>query len=427
MDQSRALIGKLLTEESRHLSTYSEISRGKLRSLKAWMMLTGFAFIAALCLAFVQSYREISQRRKAELYLLKNQRQNVTAVHKLSLMGEMTNLLQSCTTIKEALNVISKFAPLLIPVEAGALYLFRESRNLVEIHAQWGLELSSEPVFEPHDCWALRRGEPHIVDDGEQSLACRHLQVSKDIFSLCIPIVAQGDVLGILHLESRSRNAVGEPEIALAHNLANEIALAMASIRMRETLRNLSVRDSLTGLFNRHYLEESLQRELANAERKNRQLALVMLDLDYFKNFNDRFGHEAGDMLLSEVGALLGHKLRSSDIACRLGGEEFVLIFCETEPEMVMQLVNQLREGIAAMRLQSYGQSLGQITASFGLAFYPMHGNTMTGLMRAADQALYKAKAEGRNRVEIAETAPHQIPLKGKKPSNDGPDSSAGA
>jgi diguanylate cyclase (GGDEF)-like protein len=152
-------------------------------------------------------------------------------------------------------------------------------------------------------------------------------------------------------------------------------------------------------------MEESLQREIATSQRKSRPLALVILDLDHFKNFNDTFGHEAGDMLLREVGTLLARKSRVGDIACRFGGEEFVVIYPEAQPEIVIQLANQLREAIFALQLQHFGRSLGQISASFGLAFFPTHGSTTDELLRAADKALYEAKAAGRNRIEVAKSS----------------------
>jgi diguanylate cyclase (GGDEF)-like protein len=217
-----------------------------------------------------------------------------------------------------------------------------------------------------------------------------------------VPIVAQGNVLGILHVERHNGHLIAPAEASLANNLATQIALAMASVKLRDTLRNLSVRDPLTGLFNRRYMEESLQREIATAQRKNRPLALVILDLDYFKKFNDTFGHEAGDFLLREVGGLLSRKSRVGDVACRFGGEEFVMIYPEAEPQIAVQLAQQLREAIYAVQPQHFGRSLGQISASFGLAFFPTHGNTVDELLRAADKALYEAKAAGRNRVEVA-------------------------
>lgn len=402
IDQSRLLIDQLSAEEGLLLREHIKDSEIKSHNLRLWLIGISLAFVLLLAIAFYYSQHEIAHRRRAEQNLLKSKAQNEATVHNLSLIGEMTSLLQACSDTDESLDVICQYAERLLPVDSGALYMFRETGNQLEMAVHWGIESKSEVVFAPEDCWALRRGEMHILDGEDHALACRHLHDWKETSSLCVPIVAQGNVLGILHLENHGQKSIGGTERSLANNLATQIALAMASVRLRDTLRNLSVRDPLTGLFNRRYMEESLQREIATAQRKNRSLAIVIFDLDYFKKFNDTFGHETGDFLLREVGNLLSRKSRIGDIACRFGGEEFVMIYPEAPPEIAIQLANQLREAIAALKLQHFGKPLGQVSASFGLAFYPVHGNTGDELLRAADKALYEAKAAGRNRVEIA-------------------------
>ena len=172
----------------------------------------------------------------------------------------MDQPVQACSNADESLDVICQFAARLLPTDSGGVYLFRESRNQIELSINWGMESRSEVIFEQEDCWALRRGETHVLDSGDNSLACRHLHDWANISSLCVPIVAQGSVLGILHLENHGRD-IPQSVQSLANNLSSQIALAMASIKLRDTLRNLSVRDPLTGLFNRRYMEESLQRE----------------------------------------------------------------------------------------------------------------------------------------------------------------------
>ena len=206
--------------------------------------------------------------------------------------------------------------------------------------------------------------------------------------------------MGIMHLENQDGMALTKSELALAHNITSQIALAMAGIKLRETLRSLSVRDSLTGLFNRHYMEESLQRELANAQRKQRPLALVMMDLDFFKSFNDVFGHDAGDLLLTEVGSLLGSKLRSTDIACRFGGEEFVIIMPDTGLEGAARVAERIRNNVAGSPFRvSDGKDLLTVTISVGVAATLGEGDTPQALLKRADEAVYEAKAQGRNKV----------------------------
>lgn len=412
IDDFRSHMSEMRNEENGLLAKRTADSAYKTRNLKFWLSVTGAAFVLLLVYSFFGMSREVAQRRTVEEGLREAQAINEITVHNLSLMSEMTGMLQACANVGEALEVIRQFMGQLVNVDAGAIYLFRESRNQIESVSQWGTATHSASIFGPDDCWALRRGAPHLLDCSQHRLACKHVEVPTDISALCMPIVAQGNVLGILYLENRQRRDVGESERQLAEALASQIALALASIKLRDTLSNLSVRDPLTGLFNRRYMEESLQREIAVAERQQLPLSVAILDLDHFKRFNDTFGHEAGDLLLRKVANLLSAKSRSGDIACRFGGEEFVIIYPGATLESALSRSNELREEILALQLQHFGRSLGQVSASFGLAGFPQHGNAGEELLRSADHALYRAKEAGRNRVEIAmlENVPDPIP-----------------
>ena len=168
-----------------------------------------------------------------------------------------------------------------------------------------------------------------------------------------------------------------------------------------EDLREQAITDSLTGLLNRRYLREFLPRELTRARRNHATLAMVMIDLDYFKRVNDVFGHGAGDLVLRELGALLRKSVRASDIACRFGGEEFVVVMPESSIEGAVQKSEAIRAAVKDLDLQYDGQSIGRISASFGVALYPAHAGDADALIRAADEALYRAKSEGRDRVVV--------------------------
>jgi diguanylate cyclase (GGDEF)-like protein len=188
----------------------------------------------------------------------------------------------------------------------------------------------------------------------------------------------------------------------LAHTVAEHIALAFANLRLRETLRVQSVRDPLTGLFNRRYMEESLERELRRSARHRRSLGVLLLDLDHFKTFNDTFGHGAGDILLRELGHFLQGNVRGEDISCRYGGEEFALILPDAPLDSTLQRAEQLREQVRQLQVTHHGRALGAVSVSIGVAVYPQHGASAEELLAAADRALYQAKAGGRNRVELA-------------------------
>jgi diguanylate cyclase (GGDEF)-like protein/PAS domain S-box-containing protein len=173
-------------------------------------------------------------------------------------------------------------------------------------------------------------------------------------------------------------------------------------IALNERLRQLTLRDPLTGLYNRRHMEEALAHEIAVAERKGRQLALIMLDIDHFKLFNDRFGHEAGDVVLREIAGVMARQVRTTDAACRYGGEEFLILMPESDLATAMQRAQRLREGVQSLLLDYHGQPLGRITLSLGVAVYPDHADNGQSLVAAADAALYRAKQGGRNRVEGA-------------------------
>jgi diguanylate cyclase (GGDEF)-like protein/PAS domain S-box-containing protein len=176
-----------------------------------------------------------------------------------------------------------------------------------------------------------------------------------------------------------------------------------ALLKSQALLREQSVRDHLTGLFNRRYMEETLERELLRAARKQLSLGMIMLDVDDFKRFNDTWGHAAGDEILRELGSLLLRQVRGEDIACRYGGDEFILILPDASCEVTRERAKLICEGAKRFHLQFEGQSLAAVTLSLGIAAFPEHGATSTGVLRAVDAALYRAKHEGRGRVVVAE------------------------
>ncbi len=326
----------------------------------------------------------------------------------------MLNLFQACRTADESYGIAAHYTQQLFPA-AGALYVLNPSRNLVESVVSWGKTTIGEQVFKPDDCWALRRGKPHLIEQANLSMLCEHLREVSFTACLCVPMMAQGDALGILTLCKCSSAAglgqtagtVGgftDAEKQLAATAAEHFGLALANLKLRETLRRQSVRDSLTGLFNRRYLEETLEREIHRAERVNSSLGVMMLDIDRFKHFNDMFGHAAGDALLQDLGNFLGRQVRASDVACRYGGEEFTLILPDTSLEVIQQRAEMLRNEIKQVRSLHSGKSLGAVTLSVGVALFPLHGVTSESLLHAADAALYQAKRAGRDRVVIAET-----------------------
>jgi diguanylate cyclase (GGDEF)-like protein len=211
----------------------------------------------------------------------------------------------------------------------------------------------------------------------------------------------------VLHVGCRAIAETGAPEATettrrLAEAVAAQLALGVANVKLRDVLRSQSIRDPLTGLFNRRYMEETLEREVRRAVRGRRPIAVLILDLDRFKQVNDRWGHAAGDALLRGLGALLQDGSRREDVACRYGGEEFVLVLPGTSLEDAGHRAEQLRAAVKSLRLRQEDEGPGSVSVSIGVAAYPDHALDTPGLLKAADAALYRAKREGRDRVAIA-------------------------
>ncbi|MBI4786161.1 MAG: diguanylate cyclase [Chloroflexi bacterium] len=330
----------------------------------------------------------------------------------ISQLNEMGDLLQSCLTPEEAYVVIAQAARNLLPGDSGALYVLNNSKNLIEAAATWG-EFGPddlEQVFSSESCWALRRGRIHLVADSQTSLLCEHVRRNPashaPYSSMCIPMMAQGETLGIFYLQTAARPdgqpALSESKQRLAVSIAEHVALALSSLRLRETLQRQAIRDSLTGLFNRRYMEESLEREMRRATRKHSTVGIVMLDLDHFKQYNDAFGHQVGDVILREFGNFLKGQVRGGDVACRYGGEEFTLILPETPLEETCERAEQIRQELKFLQVQHSGQTFGNLSVSLGVAIFPEHAETAEQILQAADAALYQAKTEGRDRVIVA-------------------------
>lgn len=339
-----------------------------------------------------------------ELYQLEQFRREQLTLRKLG------SYLKSSLTRREVYGAVECFAPQLWPDASGAVYYLHEDDEHLERAACWGDQARLEPSIGLHDCWALRRAQRHYVPDMGSEVPCKHLaQAADSVPALCVPLIAQGGLLGLLHLQ-RLRTAPGsgrrtmsdESSLFLAEAVAEDLSLAVANIALRESLREQSIRDSLTGLFNRRFFEEFLIRELARAGRKTRHISMVLLDLDHFKKINDTFGHGAGDMVLRRVGPVLQAHVRGSDIACRIGGEEFLLLLAELSLPTAVQRAERVRKALHELSLKYEDKPLGPITASFGAAAYPDHGRTVDALFRAADEALYQAKRTGRDKVVTA-------------------------
>jgi diguanylate cyclase (GGDEF)-like protein len=368
---------------------------------------TAVLVILASAAAFVYLHRQASSRRRAEVELRRTIVQQERVLFEISAMSTMMELLHICRSQAEANHVMGESLPQLLPSIGGGLYVMR-SKGVLELQVSWGAG-SMTKVFAPDDCWALRRSRTHLVERTRSAITCRHLEHPHDGY-LCVPLVGHGEVLGVLHLASADQAAISDNVQRLAGVLAEQLSLALGNLRLQETLRSRSERDPLTDLYNRRHLELSAERELARAARHGYELSLIMLDVDHFKLFNDTNGHDAGDAVLRELAHVLRRHTRTEDIACRYGGEEFLLVLPGCPLDDAYTKAEAIREAIAQLRVTVSGAALSRVTASLGIASYPQHGTRLEELLRAADVALYKAKDAGRNQV-VATSAPGDVML----------------
>jgi diguanylate cyclase (GGDEF)-like protein/PAS domain S-box-containing protein len=326
----------------------------------------------------------------------------------MALLGEMDDLLQLRVSATQTYGVLAHFGTKLFGEDSGALRLLRPESKLLETVVIWGVDPPPVRSFPSDTCDAVRAACP--TDTFEGASPCAHITSPSRMKSLCMPVLGQHEVLGLLELKLAKPvdNSTDSPRTAAAirHRaaiVAEHFGRALVSLRQREDLLIETVRDPLTGLFNRRYLEESLEREMNRAARSRRPLSIIMLDVDHFKIFNDTHGHAAGDAMLSAISKMLQARTRQGDIACRYGGEEFLLILPEAPLAVAWQRAEQLRSEARQLHVKLGEIDLQPVTLSLGVAAFPKHGASPRELLACADSHLYLAKNAGRDCVVAGE------------------------
>jgi len=377
------------------------------------------AFTLRLALTQFHQQQEIASRKAAQkqltashaqiAHLLDHARRQTAEITQISELG---SLLQVCTSREEVFRLIPERLRRLFPGASGAVSLLSASRNRVDSVVEWGI-CPTDRIFAPEQCWALRRGCTHAHPGGPSAPRCSHLLGEGP--SVCIPLIANGDTFGTLAIQNDdplfpiSHSVDGADVFArrlqLAASAAEHIAVAIANLNLRESLRVQAVRDPLTGLYNRRYMQEFLDRELHLARRKRRPLAVLMLDLDHFKRYNDTFGHAAGDQALAELGETLLRCVRAEDVVCRYGGEEFALILPECSLHQATLRAEEICQRLRQPCTPPSSQATRALTVSIGVAAFEETTDRVDLLLKFADDALYQAKRAGRNRVVAARPA----------------------
>lgn len=406
--QIRELAQQLISAERELLVQRDLSSQRSALSLRV-LALTGIPLgIVLLGLVYLRLWRETRRRARAERRheeaAARLQQSLADAEHHSAGLAELTRyagLLQNCHRAEEAVTLTTQLLAALLPGSGGTVYRIRASRDYAEELAQWGQHVvDSQALVAPEECWALRRGQLHLNAADALAARCGHLAQAVPGTAgqlACIPLTAQGVQVGFIYVSTPATAVLAQME--LVHAAAEQLSMTLHTISLQEKLRVQSIRDPLTGLFNRRYLEESLVRELARCQRRGLPFSVLMLDVDHFKTFNDTHGHPGGDALLAALGKLLQTQLRTEDIACRYGGEEFTVLLPEASVEQASARAAQLLQAIRALRVEHMGHELPAVTASIGIAVAGRDG--AEHLLQRADQALYRAKHEGRNRVVV--------------------------
>jgi diguanylate cyclase (GGDEF)-like protein/PAS domain S-box-containing protein len=351
---------------------------------------------------------ELEQRvaaRTAELsqYIGKLERRNLQQ----SLLQEMDELLQVCRSSSESFAIIDKFVDRFFPDHSGALFLLDSGNGLLDKRIVWGNPDGIVNEFGRDECWALRQGKPYSVCGEGKRLFCSHVHEGQHFAYLCAPLIAQGEVLGLLYIHSSQTDLECKSWAEKMHGLAvtftNHLGLSLANLKLQDRLWNQSMTDPLTGLYNRRFMEEFLELEILRSKRHNTPLSLIMIDVDHFKKVNDIHGHEAGDLVLKEIASYFKKHCRDSDVACRYGGEEFVVLLPSCSIDDAVARAQILCGGVREeVRIPYQYQTLG-VTISIGVSSIPSHAMDMDEMLKAADAAMYQAKDKGRDQVVVAE------------------------
>lgn len=312
------------------------------------------------------------------------------------LLARMTQRFQGCESFADVINVAELFAPNIAPGVPGRLYIVDRASWEMRCAAEWLSPEGEKKPFPPDACWAIRRGQSHPPVNGEPDITCSHLPASQMHQSLCVPLIAQGEAIGLLSFQNITTD--NAPSRAYLELMAEALGLALANQRLRDALLEKALFDPLTGLRNRHHLEDTLRTQMTQAMRNKEPISCLMIDIDHFKSINDRFGHEAGDQVIKSVATIIQRAVHDTGLAFRYGGEEFLALLTGADEEAAHACATKIYDGVQALSPHYGLTEIGPVDVSIGIASYPQHAQS-DNLLRAADVALYRAKELGRSRI----------------------------
>lgn len=365
---------------------------------------------------YITSSRETTARRQLRKSHEHSIRTEKKRKEERRLMSQISEWLYSSKSLDEVMRVITKSLSVLMPETSGQLFVYSNSRDVLDLQTSWG-ETNSSPHIEAEDCWSLRRGRAYSYGTKQIEFPCQHV-VNDGVESpyFCLPIIAHGQTNGLLHLRfnpNAFENASGEQRSEflkqrwqMALLCAEQISLALANVQLRQELMDRSVRDPLTNLWNRRWLLETVQKEVQSAERRNGILSILSLDVDHFKKYNDHHGHDAGDLVLRSMGGLMLDFFPKTASACRMGGEEFVIVLPDRDKMQAAQIAERFAQRLLETSVKYGAEELPKTTVSIGVASFPSDATKLDELLHCADKAMYMAKDRGRDQVVVFENSP---------------------
>jgi len=354
--------------------------------------------------------RDITKRKLAQAQLERANAELYRHIEELDkfnlemkLLNEMSAELQTCNQMEDAYPIMERFLKTLLPGLEGGVYIYDQEQNVMELLSCWGDFQPGTKTFRKEECWGLCKGEVHRVGlHDEAMMTCIHVEKNRDLTYVCDPLIVEGFTFGVLHYYYQNKD-LSDNQRQLGRIVIDAIKLALTNLKLKENLRHESIRDPLTSLFNRRYLLETMKLEMYKASRNGTFLSIIMVDIDNYKEINDQYGHTRGDQVLIQVSQLFLKNIRRGDIACRYGGDEFMLVLPGAPPKVALARAESIRGETINLNFTVGAERVHHVTMSMGVAAFPHNADTVESLIQAADNALYRAKEAGRNRTIYAE------------------------
>jgi diguanylate cyclase (GGDEF)-like protein len=331
-----------------------------------------------------------------------------TKTRNLHALYEVSNSFSSLLDLDQVLKTALATAREISSCDSAYVALTEGEGHKFSVRAWWGHASVEKPIYLEDElaAWIWENKKPIRYTRGQKekglvSFAKREGMLGSTQSFLMVPLMAGEDILGVIRLNSQKPATYQAYDQDVLTTLANQTAMAVENALMVRQIRDMAIRDGLTGIYNHRYFQERLMEEMTKAERYNKDLSLALLDVDHFKKFNDSYGHQEGDRVLRVVAELIQGTVRHKiDTVARYGGEEFAVILPESDGNTGKELAERIRKNIESYLFENDGKNPYRVTVSVGIASYPFDAREPRVLIQTADQALYEAKKAGRNRVK---------------------------